>query len=153
MILADEPWRVRTWYGLPVEILIEGDYWRTVRVGALSLPHPPAINLLVRRGLPQKARVRLSYLPEGTAAAGAVTGTAGGTSTLAMVAYCAHHVTDVLPLVGLSTAAVFLAEYKIWFMGVGLATNILGIMVMLRLLRRERKRALAILRTQEVPSS
>jgi hypothetical protein len=90
------------------------------------------------------------HLPDGTRAAGALTGTAGGTSTLAMVACCAHHVTDVLPLVGLSAAAVFLAEYKVWFMAVGLATNLVGIMVMLRLLRRERRRAMAILRSQEV---
>lgn len=90
------------------------------------------------------------HLPDGTRAAGALTGTAGGTSTLAMVACCAHHVTDVLPLVGLSAAAVFLAEYKIWFMAVGLAMNIVGIAVMLRLLRQERRRALAVLRTQEV---
>ncbi|HEY64637.1 MAG TPA: hypothetical protein G4O02_08700 [Caldilineae bacterium] len=89
------------------------------------------------------------HLPDGTRTAGALTGTAGGTSTLAMVACCAHHVTDVLPLVGLSAAAVFLAEYKVWFMAVGLATNLLGILVMLRLLRRQRRQALAILEAQE----
>ncbi|NOZ26655.1 MAG: hypothetical protein GXP39_01200 [Chloroflexi bacterium] len=89
------------------------------------------------------------HLPDGTRAAGALTGTAGGTSTLAMVACCAHHVTDVLPLVGLSAAAVFLAEYKIWFMAAGLATNLIGILVMLRLLRRDRRRALTIWQLQE----
>jgi len=61
---ADEPWRVRTWYGLPVEILVEGDYWHKVRVGVISLPHPPLVNLLVRRGLPRAARERLSYWHE-----------------------------------------------------------------------------------------
>ncbi len=89
------------------------------------------------------------HLPDGARAAGALTGTAGGTSTLAMVACCAHHVTDVLPLVGLSAAAVFLAEYKVWFMAAGLATNLIGILVMLRLLRRDRRRALTRWRLQE----
>ena len=98
------------------------------------------------------------HLPDSTRTAGALTGAGTGTSTLAMVACCAHHVTDVLPLVGLSAAAVFLAEYKVWFMAVGLVTNLVGIAVMLRLLWRERRQALAIastelgtsLRTQEV---
>lgn len=89
------------------------------------------------------------HLPDSTQAAGALTGAGTGTSTLAMVACCAHHVTDVLPLVGLSAAAVFLAEYKVWFMAVGLATNLIGIAVMLRLLRRERHQALAMLHARQ----
>ena len=60
----------------------------------------------------------------------------GGTSTAAMIACCAHHVTDVLPLLGLSGAAVFLAQYKVPFMVVGIISNIVGIGVMLRLIRR-----------------
>lgn len=71
------------------------------------------------------------HLANGTHAAGALTGTAGGTSTLAMVACCAHHVTDVLPLVGLSGAAIFLAQYKVPFMVVGLLSNVVGIGVLL----------------------
>ncbi|HLC02940.1 MAG TPA: hypothetical protein VJK02_07875 [Anaerolineales bacterium] len=76
-----------------------------------------------------------------TGASGALTGAGGGMSTLAMVACCAHHVTDVLPLVGLTAAATFLAEYRIAFMLVGLGTTILGIGVMLIILIRERRRA------------
>lgn len=89
------------------------------------------------------------HLPEGARTASALTGAGTGTSTVAMVACCAHHVTDVLPLVGLSAAAVFLAEYKVWFMAAGLAINLVSIGVMLRLLRRERRQALRMLRTQE----
>ena len=69
-------------------------------------------------------------------------GASASTSTLAMAACCAHHVTDVLPLVGLSAAAVFVAEYRIHFMVLGLITNIVGIGVMLWLIWRERSRAL-----------
>ena len=72
--------------------------------------------------------------------AGALTGAGGGTSTAAMVACCAHHAVDVLPLVGLSAAATFLAEYRILFMLFGLATNLVGIGVISALILRERRR-------------
>ncbi len=71
---------------------------------------------------------------------GALTGAGGGTSTAAMVACCAHHITDVLPLVGLSAAATFLAEYRIPFMLVGLGTNLIGIGVIVALILRGRRR-------------
>jgi copper chaperone CopZ len=70
---------------------------------------------------------------------GALAGAGGGTSTAAMVACCAHHVTDVLPLLGLSAAAAFLAEYRIPFMVVGLATNLIGIGVIGYLILRQRR--------------
>lgn len=73
---------------------------------------------------------------------GALTGAGGATSTAAMVACCAHHVTDVLPILGLTAAATFLAEYQTLFMLVGLGTTILGIIVMLFILFRERRKAL-----------
>ncbi len=64
-------------------------------------------------------------------------GAGGGTSTVAMIACCAHHVTDLLPLLGLSAAASFLAAYKIPFMLIGLAMNVIGIVVILRTIHRE----------------
>lgn len=77
---------------------------------------------------------------------GAFTGARGGTSTLAMVACCAHHMADVLPIVGISAAAVLLAEYKVWFMAVGLATTLFGIVTMSRSVRRERRRAVSAMK-------
>lgn len=71
-----------------------------------------------------------------------VMGTSGATSTTAMVACCLHHVTDVLPILGLSAAATFLTRYQRPFMLVGLATEIIGILVMLVVLYRERKKLL-----------
>lgn len=73
---------------------------------------------------------------------GALTGAGGGTSTAAMVACCAHHLIDVLPLVGLSAAATFLAEYRVPFMLVGLATNLIGIGVITYLIVDARRCAL-----------
>ena len=56
-----------------------------------------------------------------------------------MVACCAHHITDIMPLLGLSAAATFLAEYRIPFMVVGLATNLIGIGVISFLIIRQRR--------------
>jgi len=67
----------------------------------------------------------------------AMMGAGGGTSTAAMVACCMHHVADLLPLVGLSAAASFLAAYKIPFMLIGLAMNLVGIVFILRTIRAE----------------
>lgn len=83
------------------------------------------------------------FIPAGDIGpSGKLTGAGGTTSTLAMVACCAHHVTDVLPILGLTAAATFLAEYQTAFMLTGLGTTLIGIFVMLRILYKERKKAL-----------
>lgn len=80
-----------------------------------------------------------------TGSSGALTSAGGGMSTVAMVACCAHHVTDVLPILGLTAAAAFLAEYRTAFMLVGLGTTVLGIVVMLMTLFKERRKAVQLL--------
>lgn len=83
------------------------------------------------------------FLPVASAGpSGALTGAGGGMSTVAMVACCAHHVTDVLPILGLTAAATFLAQYRLAFMLVGLGTTLLGILVMLFILYSQRRKAL-----------
>ncbi|MDQ7850282.1 MAG: hypothetical protein QN152_09020 [Armatimonadota bacterium] len=62
-----------------------------------------------------------------------------GTSTTSMVACCLHHVADVLPVVGLTGAAVFLSDYKVPLIMVGLATNGIGIGLMGRVIRHHRR--------------
>lgn len=87
------------------------------------------------------AFLKLGLFVPGGAASGATTAAGGGVSTAAMVACCLHHATDVLPLVGLTTAATFLAAWKVPFMLVGLATNVLGIGLMLRQIIKARRHA------------
>lgn len=89
------------------------------------------------------------YVPVHAPASGATTAAGGGMSTMAMVACCAHHVADVLPLVGLTAAATFLANWKVPFMIVGLLTNLIGIVVMLRAIRAARQHATAHLAAME----
>jgi hypothetical protein len=91
------------------------------------------------------------FVPAG-AASGATTAAGGGVSTAAMVACCLHHAADVLPLVGLTAAAAFLAEWKVPFMLVGLGTNLLGIGVMLRQIIKARRHARACLDAAAPPA-
>ena len=85
----------------------------------------------VQAGLFVYVRRLLSLRARGGAAAATATGT--GTSTVAMVACCAHHVTDALPVLGLSGAAIFLNDYRIPLMVAGLAVNATGVLYMARL--------------------
>ena len=77
-------------------------------------------------------------------ASAAVTAVGTGTSTTAMLACCAHHLVDLLPIVGLSAAAVFLNAYRTPLFLVGIGMNLIGIIVIARQLRQAR-RACAVL--------
>ncbi len=55
----------------------------------------------------------------------------GGTSSVGMVACCAHHVTDIAPLLGISAFALFLNQFQTFFIVLGVLSNFIGIQVML----------------------
>jgi hypothetical protein len=82
------------------------------------------------------------HIPLNVPAGGATTAASGGVSTFAMIACCAHHVAEALPLLGLTAAATFLANWKTPFMIVGLISNLIGIAVMLSIILRERRRVM-----------
>jgi hypothetical protein len=63
---------------------------------------------------------------------------AGGISTTSMIACCAHHVTDIFPLLGISAAAVFLNEYQNLFIIVGVLSNLIGITLMLKIIQNHK---------------
>lgn len=65
-------------------------------------------------------------------AAGNVVGVSAGTSALGMVACCAHHLSDLLPIIGLSGAFLFVADYQAWFVVLGLLSNAIGITYILK---------------------
>ncbi|MGK2850323.1 MAG: hypothetical protein ACSLFN_05350 [Candidatus Limnocylindrales bacterium] len=71
--------------------------------------------------------------------AAAVTAAGTGTSAAAMLACCAHHLVDLLPLLGLSAAAVFLNAYQTPLFLVSIAMNAIGVVVIARQLRRARR--------------
>lgn len=107
-----------------------------------AIVFPIILGFGIQVGLYTVLKKRLFVPVKYTGPSGALTGAGGGMSAAAMVACCAHHVTDVLPLVGLTAAATLLAEYRIPFMLVGLGTTITGIVVMSVILLRERRKAL-----------
>lgn len=101
---------------------------------------PLWISFGIQAGLYSVLRFRLFVPTISSAHTGAVVGTSGGTSVTAMVACCLHHVTDVLPVLGLSAAATFFTRYQRPFMLASLGVNLIGILVMLVILYRERKK-------------
>lgn len=64
---------------------------------------------------------------------------ASGTVSLgAMIACCAHHLVDILPILGLSAVFLFLAQYQIWFLLAGILSNVFGIILLLRIYKKMR---------------
>jgi hypothetical protein len=106
---------------------------------------PIILGFGVQAALYSILRFRLFIPVASTGYAGSMMGASGGTSATAMVACCIHHVTDVLPILGLSAAASFLTRYQRPFMLTGLAMNLIGIGVMLFVLYRERQKLQPVL--------
>lgn len=69
-----------------------------------------------------------------------------GTSTAAMLACCAHHLADILPILGLSGAVIFLNLYKTPLLWLGILMNLAGIIYLLRQIHRQRRLACHSLR-------
>ncbi len=98
----------------------------------------PWISLLVvgfgtQLGLYVHMRVQLKARNKKATAEVAAT---GGVSAAAMIACCAHHLVDLLPILGFSAAAVFLTEYQIPFIVLGIVSNLTGVFVMLYLMQK-----------------
>ena len=83
------------------------------------------VGLLVE--LRRRQRLHREVIAAGAAGAGA--------STVGMVACCAHHLADLLPLVGATAAATFLYDFRLPFMLAGVGLNAIAIVVALRRLR------------------
>ncbi|MBI2135484.1 hypothetical protein HYU06_00240, partial [Candidatus Woesearchaeota archaeon] len=69
------------------------------------------------------------------AANASVTGSAALSGT-SMVACCAHHLTDLLPIIGFSAFAMFLSKYQTVFLLTGVFSNMVGMLIMLRMLQK-----------------
>ena len=112
---------------------------------------PIILGFGVQVGLYTILKKRLFVPVATTGPSGPLMGAGGTTSTMAMVACCAHHVTDVLPILGLTAAATFLAQYRITFMLVGLTTTLIGILIMLFILLKERHKAIQMMAAAASP--
>lgn len=62
----------------------------------------------------------------------AATGAGTGASAVGMVACCAHHLVDLVPLLGAAGLAGFLFDWRIPLMAAGLAVNLVAVAVAAR---------------------
>ncbi|MBU1197459.1 hypothetical protein KJ765_03000 [Candidatus Micrarchaeota archaeon] len=95
-----------------------------------SVDWPWIIALAIGFGIQARLHLHLQkQLKERAASAGMVA--SAGVSGTAMVACCAHHVTDFLPFVGLAGVAGFLFDYREVFLLLGVLSNAAGIAYLL----------------------
>ncbi|MBU2649115.1 hypothetical protein KKI24_30690 [bacterium] len=59
-----------------------------------------------------------------------------GISSGSMIACCLHHAVDVLPILGISAVAVFLAEYQSFLLSVGIVSNLIGLSYILYTIKK-----------------
>jgi Cu+-exporting ATPase len=78
-----------------------------------------------------------SYLKEKAAGMGEgkVVAVTGATSTAAMVSCCAHYLANIVPLLGVTAFATFLAQYQVRFFWAGILMNFLGIAFIINRIR------------------
>lgn len=67
---------------------------------------------------------------------GKILATSGTISTGSMIACCLHHLVDVLPIIGLAAASVFLIKYQVLFIIIGILSNLIGITIMLEIIQK-----------------
>lgn len=89
-----------------------------------------SIGFGIQTGLFVKIR---SILKGSTKTAAGLTSASGSTSGISMVACCAHHLAEILPALGISGIAIFLTNYQIPLIILGLVMNMGGIAYMLRI--------------------
>ncbi|MBI5035812.1 hypothetical protein HZC09_00565 [Candidatus Micrarchaeota archaeon] len=97
----------------------------------LSSMAPWIAALSVGLGLQAQLYFRLKRLHRNGSADAKGIAAAGGVSTGAMLACCAHHASDVLPVFGLAAAASVLAYYQDFFLLFGILSNGAGLLYML----------------------
>ena len=98
-------------------------YWVLALAGGFGIQ--AGLFSFIRQGIRQRR----------AAATGSIAAS-GGVSAGSMAACCAHHLSDILPLLGLSGAALFLVRYQLLFIVVGVLSNIIGVTIMLETIQR-----------------
>lgn len=83
-------------------------------------------------------RLSLSQQKDGRIMARSSTAISAG----AMVVCCAHHLVEILPVIGLSAFALFLSDYQQELLIVGVVSNLIGIVMMIWFMAGKAKPAL-----------
>ncbi|MBI2830392.1 MAG: hypothetical protein HYX81_04445 [Chloroflexi bacterium] len=106
--------------GPRIALLQASQLWYWIALLAVGFGTQAALFSFIKYSLQERQR-----------AAAASIGASGGMSAGSMVACCAHHLTDVLPVVGLAGLATILAGYQTVFLLTGVLSNMVGITIML----------------------
>jgi len=61
-----------------------------------------------------------------------------GVSAATMIACCAHHLFEVVPILGLSAVSIFLARYQVYILGLAVMANGLGVYYMARMIKQHK---------------
>lgn len=91
---------------------------------------PLAVGFGVQVGLYMKLRQAIRQKTQRAVAAG------GSSAGISMLACCAHHAADILPILGLSAAATLIGQYQKPILIVSLIINIIGIGIIGKEVRR-----------------
>jgi len=71
-------------------------------------------------------------------AAGGSVAVSGGASAGSMALCCLHHVSDVIPIIGISAATVFLTRFEGFFLSIAVVSNVVGTIFMLGKIQEHR---------------
>ncbi len=72
---------------------------------------------------------------------GKVVGVSGTTSTAAMISCCAHYLVNLIPILGVTGLATFVAQYQVKLFWVGILFNLAGIGYMMNRIIKFKKQA------------
>jgi hypothetical protein len=96
-----------------------------------SLDWPWIIGLAAGLGLQSKLHLQFKHLMRQKMLKSGSMMASSGVSGTAMLACCAHHISDALPFLGLAGVAGFLFDYREIFLLFGVLSNALGIIYLL----------------------
>jgi hypothetical protein len=113
--------------GFYVAVLAASGGWEHLRDQAradwwLLMPIIVAFGTQVALSVELRHRHRAQHL-------GATTGAGTGASAVGMVACCAHHLVDLVPLLGAAGVAAFLFDWRIPLMVAGLGINLIAVTI------------------------
>lgn len=77
-----------------------------------------------------------SYIKDLINCSPGATATSGSMSTASMIACCVHHITDVIPILGISAIGIFLLEFQPAFLLLGIVSNLVGIVFIMSIAQK-----------------
>lgn len=80
-----------------------------------------------------------TYLKHMNLVCGITTAASGGISSTSMILCCSHYLVNILPFISISTAS-FLTKYTFQILLIGLASNVIGILIMLNKILKFKKK-------------